>query len=166
MSDRTFKLTTSYVATRGVEEYRESIQQWVTDTDDVLELGCEWGTTTKFLAQKARSVIGTDISAKCIKRARLNHPDIRFEVLDGFDVLSAQALGRHFDKVYMDLSGFSGYRSLLDVVGLLTMYSTVLTPRAIIIKSGSLKHFASHSVSWSPAADSDARGSARRSDSP
>jgi hypothetical protein len=58
-------------------------------------------------------------------------------------------LGRPFTKVYFDLSGFSGYRSLLDVIALLTMSATVLRPEAIIVKSGALKHIALHCLPWS-----------------
>jgi hypothetical protein len=69
-------------------------------------------------------------------------------VLDGFDVRAALDFGKQFTKVYIDMSGLSGYRSLLDTIALLTMYATVLRPEAIIIKSGALKQFASHCVPW------------------
>ena len=60
----------------------------------MLEIGCEWGTTTVLLAQQCREVIGTDVSPDCIARARQMHPDLHFEVLDAFDVRAALALGR------------------------------------------------------------------------
>ncbi|MGQ9661109.1 MAG: class I SAM-dependent methyltransferase [Kiritimatiellia bacterium] len=147
-NERQFKTDTIYVATRGVKEYRESISEWVQPEDIVLEIGCEWGTTTALLAQRCREVIGTDISPECIERARREHPGIRFEVLDAFDVLGAQRFNRPFTKIYMDLSGFSGYRSLLDLIALLNMYATVLQPKAIVVKSGALKYFARHCIPW------------------
>jgi trans-aconitate methyltransferase len=147
-NERQFKLRTRFVATRNVAEYRATIPVWVTSDDTVLEIGCEWGTTTARLAERCRNVIGTDVSAECIERARTKHPELRFEVLDVFDVRAAQALGERFSKVYIDVSGFSGYRSLLDVIALLTMYATVLEPAAIVVKSGALKHFASLCVPW------------------
>jgi hypothetical protein len=147
-NERQFKLRTKYVATRDVREYRATIPAWVTPDDVVLEIGCEWGTTTAALARRCREVIGTDISGEVIERAREKHPDLRFEVLDAFDVPAALALGPRFTKVYMDISGFSGYRSLLDVISLLTMYGTMLGPEAIVVKSGALKHFASLCVPW------------------
>ena len=147
-NDRQFRVNTTFVATRGVKEYRESISKWVTKDDVVLEIGCEWGTTTALIAPRCKEVIGTDISPDCIARARQRHPEIRFEVLDAFDVLAAQNLGRPFTKVYIDMSGISGYRSLLDLISLLTMYATVLRPQAIVVKSGALKHFASRCVAW------------------
>ena len=156
MNEQQLKLKTKFVGTYGVREYRESIAEWVNEDDVVLEIGCEWGTTTVQIAPHCRLVVGTDVSAKCIERARQTHPELRFEVLDGFDVRAALdlagELGEEFTKVYIDMSGISGYRSLLDVIGLLQMYATVLRPEAIIVKSGALKHFARNSIAWrSPA---------------
>lgn len=147
-NDRQFRWSTRLVATRGVQEYRATIPVWVRPEDSVLELGCEWGTTTALLAAHCRGVIGTDVSPDCIARARQHHPELQFEVLDAFDVRAALDLGKPFTKVYLDLSGFSGYRSLLDVIALLTMYATVLRPEVIVVKSGALKHFAIHCQAW------------------
>lgn len=147
-NENQFKLNTKFIAVRNVKEYRETIPIWVNKDDVILEIGCEWGTTTKILAQHCREVIGTDISLECIQRAKEYSPDIHFEVLDGFDVLSVLNMGKKFTKVYIDISGISGYRSLLDVIALLNMYSTVLRPEVIVVKSGSLKHFASHCTAW------------------
>ncbi|MCL4508201.1 MAG: class I SAM-dependent methyltransferase, partial [Chloroflexi bacterium] len=80
-NERQFKLRTHFIATRGVREYRETIPSLVKSSDQVLEIGCEWGTTTAILAQRCGAVIGTDISPDCIARARQLHPGIRFEVL-------------------------------------------------------------------------------------
>jgi len=147
-NEKQFRLRTRFVATRGVQEYRATIEPLITPEDVVLELGCEWGTTTALLARRCREVIGTDVSLDCIQRARCMHPGLRFEVLDAFDVRAALKLDRPFTKVYLDLSGLSSYRALLDVIALMTMYATVLRPDTIVVKSGSLKHFASHCIAW------------------
>lgn len=147
-NEKQFKIRTRFVGTRGVNEYRESIAAWVKPDDVVLEIGCEWGTTTALIAPRCKEVIGTDVSPDCIRRARQRHPGIRFEVLDAFDVRAALDLGTHFTKIYIDMSGISGYRSLLDLISLLTMYATVLRPEAIVVKSGALKHFASLCIPW------------------
>lgn len=147
-NENQFRLPTRFVATRNVKEYRETIPVWVSEEDVVLEIGCEWGTTTRLIAARCRDTIGTDISEQCIAEARRRYPEIRFEVLDAFDVRAAMNLGKQFSKVYIDISGVSGYRSLLDVIALLTMYATVLRPQAIVVKSGALKHFASRCVPW------------------
>ena len=139
---------TLFVATRGVKEYRATIPFWVNERDIVLEIGCEWGTTTGLLATRCQEVIGTDISPECLVRARQRYPEIQFEVLDAFDVLAALQLGKPFTKVYIDLSGISGYRSLLDAISLLRAYATVLKPEAIIIKSASVQAFARQCIAW------------------
>ena len=76
------------------------------------------------------------------------HPEIRFEVLDVFNIKAAMALGEKFTKIYIDVSGFSGYRSLLDVLALLNMYASVFEPEAIIVKSGALKQLARNCIAW------------------
>jgi len=148
VNDRQFRLKTKFIATRGVEEYRASIATWVHADDSVLEIGCEWGTTTVLIAPFCKEVLGTDVSPACIERARKEHPGVRFEVLDAFDVRAAADLGTHFSKIYIDVSGLSGYRSLLDMISLLTMYATILRPVAIVVKSGAMKDFALNCVAW------------------
>jgi len=143
---------TRYVATRGVQEYRATIPHTVGADDVVLEVGCEWGTTTELIAPHCREVLGIDVSPACIERARQMRPSIRFEAIDAFDMRSILALGREFSKVYVDMSGFSGYASLLDLISLLSMYTHVLAPDTIVVKSQSLKQFARRCVVWgSPA---------------
>lgn len=147
-NEHQFKLRTTLIATRGVDEYRATIPVWVHADDVVLEVGCEWGTTTTLLAQQCQTVIGTDISQTCLRRAREQYPVLRFEQLDAYDVRAAQRFNLDFSKIYIDVSGLSGYRSLLDVIALLNMYATVFDPRAIVVKSGALKQFATHCVAW------------------
>ena len=148
VNEKQFKVNTKFIATRNVKEYRATIPFWVDRDDVVLELGCGCGVTTARIAEHCKEVIGTDISQECIERARQTHPGIRFEVLDAFDVLKASSYDKIFTKVFIDLSGFSGYRSLLDVIALLQTYATILRPKAIIVKSGGLKHFATHCIPW------------------
>lgn len=76
------------------------------------------------------------------------YPELYFEVLDGFDVRAALELGKPFSKIYIDISGMSGYNTLLDTIALLASYATVLRPEAIIVKSGALKRFAAHCIAW------------------
>ena len=143
-----FESQTEFIATRGVKEYRDTIPTWVNSDDVVLEIGCEWGTTTTLIAPHCKKIIATDISEKCIERAREMYPELHFEVLDGFDVRAALELAEPFSKIYIDISGLSGYNSLLDTIALLTSYATILRPEAIIVKSGALKRFASHCSPW------------------
>jgi hypothetical protein len=155
-NEKQFRIRTRFIAVRNVQEYRQTIPHCLEADDVVLEIGCEWGTTTVLIAPHCKQVIGTDVSQECIDRARAKHPHIRFEVLDAFDVRAAMALDKQFNKIYIDMSGLSGYRSLLDTISLVTMYATVLRPQLIVVKSGSLKHFASLCSPW-PAQNAPAR---------
>jgi hypothetical protein len=76
-------------------------------------------------------------------------PGIEFRALDAYDLRAVLDVGRSFTAVYMDLSGLSGYRGLLDLVALLNAYATVFTPHQIVVKSGALKHFAMQCKAWS-----------------
>ncbi len=152
-NNQQFRLRTKFIGTRDVHEYRQTIDAWVTQTDTVLEIGCEWGTTTVKIEPACHRVVGTDVSQDCIERARSQYPQCEFAVLDAFDVRAAVDLAKQleieqFHKIYIDMSGLSGYRSLLDTISLLTMYATVLRPEAIVIKSASLKHFANLCQPW------------------
>lgn len=147
-NEKQYKLKTLFIGTRGVKEYRASINKYIQPTDKVLEIGCEWGTTSELIYQLCKNLIATDISLKCIERARKMRPNIRFEVLDVYDIQTAMSFKVNFNKMYIDVSGLSGYRSLLDVVSLLNMYASVFTLEAIIIKSGALKQFARRCIAW------------------
>lgn len=147
-NEKQYKLKTLFVGTRGVKEYRASIDEYVKHQDKVLEIGCEWGTTSELLYPKCDTLLATDISLKCIKRAREMRPDIRFETLDVYDVPRAQSFGIEFNKMYIDVSGLSGYRSVLDVLALLNMYGTVFQLEVIVIKSGALKELGKRVVAW------------------
>jgi len=147
-NDQQYKLKTLYVGTRGVEEYRASIPFYIKPNDKVLEIGCEWGTTSKFIYEKCKNLLATDISEECLVRAREMHPEIRFEALDVFNVRRALDFGIQFNKMYIDVSGLSGYRSLLDVIALMEMYASVFPMEAIVIKSGSLKNFAKRCIAF------------------
>lgn len=147
-NEQQYKLFTKFIATRGVEEYRSTISQCIQANDSILELGCEWGTTSAFLFAKCKNLIATDISTECLQRARQKHPQINFQTLDAFDISSALKFHTKFTKIYFDLSGFSVYRSLLDVISMLHMYASVFQPEIIVIKSGSLKQFAKNCVAW------------------
>ncbi|GAA5018152.1 class I SAM-dependent methyltransferase [Actinopolymorpha pittospori] len=147
-NEKQFRARTRIVATRSVAEYRATIPALVDRDDVVLEVGCEWGTTTQVLARHARQVLGTDISPRCVERATKMRPDLDFRVLDAFDVRSVLDLPQQFSKVYMDLSGLSGYRGLLDLMALVNTYAAVVGPDTVVVKSGALKHFAQRCTPW------------------
>lgn len=148
-NDNQFKLKTLFIGTCGVKEYRASIEKYINKDDVVLEVGCEWGTTAELIQTKCKELLATDVSLKCIKRARKMRPEIRFETLDVYDVRRAQSFGIEFNKMYLDVSGLSGYRSHLDVLALLIMYGTVFDMEVIVAKSGALKEIGRRVIPWS-----------------
>lgn len=152
-NEQQFKVRTLFVATRSLVDYQASIPEWVRSGDSVLELGCADGATTRLLSERAGAVIGTDVTKGVVQQARERHPDLRFEQLDPSDVRSAIEFAPRFDVVYFDLAVFSGYRALLDLIAWLTMYATVLRPRAIVVKSSTLKHFCSQCHAWKSPTD-------------
>ncbi len=147
-NENQYKIQTLFVGTRGVKEFRESINTYISKTDKVLEIGCEWGTASVLIHPKCAQLIATDISLKCIERAREMRPDIHFETLDVYDIRRAQSFGVAFNKMYIDVSGLSGYRSLLDVLALLNMYASVFKMEVIVIKSGALKELGRRLIAW------------------
>jgi len=147
-NEQQYKLKTLLVATRGVEEYRASIPKYISAQDRVLEIGCEWGTTSEILFKYSKNILATDISSVCITEAKRVRPFISFDTLDVFNIKRAISFGVDFNKMYIDVSGLSGYRSLLDVIALLDLYASVFPMEAIIIKSGALKNFARRCIAW------------------
>lgn len=92
-NDQQFRTRTGYVATRGVKEYRETIPHVVSESDSVLELGCEWGTTTQLLARRAGLVIGADVS-RGVVAARAWTPSVPTDVGRWPPSASSQAVTR------------------------------------------------------------------------
>ena len=149
-NEQQYKLKTLFVGTRGVDEYRATIEKYVEPGDRILEIGCEWGTTSELIFEKCQNLLATDINLKCIERAREMRPQIQFETLDVFDVQKALSFGIPFNKMYIDVSGLSGYRSVLDVLALLNTYGSVFRMETIVVKSGALKELGRRLVAWSP----------------
>lgn len=147
-NENQYKLKTLFIGTRGVQEYRESIDTYIQESDRVLEIGCEWGTTSELIFPKCQKLIATDISQDCIQKAKQKRPQIHFETLDVYDIRKAQSFGVDFNKMYIDVSGLSGYRSVLDVIALLNMYSSVFNMDAIVVKSGALKDLSRRCIAW------------------
>ena len=85
-------------------------------------------------------------------------PGLDFRVLDAFDVRAVLELGLPITKVYMDLSGLSGYRGLLDLIALIQAYAAIVRPDTLVVKSGALKHFAQCCSPWQGAPASIGKG--------
>lgn len=147
-NEKQYRSQALYIATRGVKEYRATISEQIKPHDIVLEVGCEWGTTSELIYPRCKNLLATDISDECISRAKQMRPEIQFETLDVYDLKKALSFGLDFTKMYIDVSGLSGYRSLLDVIALLNMYAATFPLVSITVKSGALKDFAKRCIAW------------------
>ncbi len=141
-NDRQFQPKTKLLATTGVKNYRSTIDEVVRADDFVLEIGCEWGTTSVLLQPRCDRLLATDVSAECIERASRRYPHVEFSVLDAFDLKAVFDVAQGVSVIYIDVSGLSGFRSVLDVISLLNAYSALLAPRRIVVKSGALVNLA------------------------
>jgi len=142
--------TSELVVCEEVGEYRAAALQLVSKQDVVLEVGCHVGATTKVIASVAKKVIGLDQKAMLVEQARVNYPQIRFEVGDAFEaqlVLSLQESVHpdRFSKVFVDISGS---RDLTTVTRLLVMYESTLKPDLIILKSQAMKRLLLKGQLW------------------
>merc|ERR1719223_1681609 len=138
------------VVCEEVGEYRAAATQLVSSQDNVLEIGCHEGATTKVIAQQTANLIGLDQKEMLVQRARVHLPDVQFEVGDAFDAQRIMALAKscnppRFHKVFIDISGS---RDLSTVVRLLDMYENVLRPDQMIVKSQLLKRLLMRGQLW------------------
>lgn len=154
----------------GVHDYRKTIPLFVRRGDDVIEVGCHFGTTTSLLydavAQNCDSprdnhmrqgfCAGVDIGEKIIAKARTKHSGPVFEVANAWNTLDllkvktkrdgspiAPSASWGYDIVYADIGGLSGAHGLLESLALLDSLSKALEPRCIVIKSSCMKKLAS-----------------------
>lgn len=143
------KTLTVIVVVQDVEEYRATIDVVVREQDSVLEVGCAWGTTTSLIAGRCRDVIGID-KGESLSTARREHPCLRFQQIDAFDIGRVLGLGRRFNKMYLDISGS---RKLEDLLPLLRKYESVFAPEVIVVKSNKLKGLLRRCVLWDGATE-------------
>ena len=141
-NDRQFQPKTKLIAAIGVKNYRSTIGEVVRQDDFVLEIGCEHGATSVLLHGRCARLLATDVSKECVDRASARHPTIDFAVLDAFDLRAVLEVGAGVSVIYIDVSGLSGFRSVLDVISLVNGYASLLAPRHIVVKSGALVNLA------------------------
>lgn len=128
------------VVCETTKEYRAAAVQ-NTDIEDVcLEVGCHEGITTAIIAARCKAVLGIDKSDVTVKAARAKHPQLSFEVVDGFDIESLKKLSPTgtFSKIFVDIGGIC---ELGVVVALVSLYFTEFKRSMVIVKSVFLKRF-------------------------
>lgn len=136
-----------------MREYRQTIPACVNAGDTVLEIGCAWGTTSARLRRQAGTLVAIDKSPS-IEQARRDHPEVRFERIDCFDVRRVLALGLRFNKVYIDVSGS---RDVRDVIRIVMMYEAAFRPELVVVKSTRLKRLVARCEVWRDPPGADPR---------
>ena len=85
---------------RSGEKY--VIDRYAVSGKKVLDLGCGTGRTTKPIKENGADVMGVDISAAMVEKARGLHPDIDFEVMNA---LHLDFPDNFFDLVFFSFNG-------------------------------------------------------------
>lgn len=78
------------------EQTNQLIAEWVPDCRSLLEIGCGEGLQTEHLKRISKSVVGLDISATAIGRARARLPTVEFKIGRAEDAAGLFP-GRKFD---------------------------------------------------------------------
>jgi len=152
----------------GVRDYRRTIPFIVEQGDDVIEVGCHYGTSTSLLYDAAVMkggdndsggfCAGVDIGEKIIQNAKRRYPEMIFEVVDAWNTLDLIKVKRDYyfgtetdsslgyDVVYADIGGLSGAHGLLESMALIDAIGRALEPRCIVIKSLCMKRLASQLI--------------------
>ena len=133
-----------FILTKGVNEYRATIDRYINRNDIVLEIGFAWGTTTELLSKVCKHVVGID-KGESYYTAIKNYPKLELYKIDAFDIKSVKELGHDFNKIYIDISGCREIRSVLQI---LRMDENTFKPGLIVVKSSKLKRLVSQCVVW------------------
>ncbi|EKE06164.1 MAG: hypothetical protein ACD_19C00068G0001, partial [uncultured bacterium] len=91
---------TKIIVTKGVTEYRQTIEKYIGVEDVVLEIGFAWGTTTRILQEKCKKVIGVDKSVSYFTAIE-QYPELELYQIDAFDISKIISLGVQFNKIYI-----------------------------------------------------------------
>ena len=85
-TDTFFSLGEYCLALIHRRDYEEAA--WQAEGKNVLDLGCNNGFGTSFVAPGAEHILGLDVSARAIEHAREHHagPSVEFDVFDGMHI--------------------------------------------------------------------------------
>ena len=86
------------IVTKGVKEYRQTIDKYITQKDTVLEIGFAWGTTTKQLSKVCKHVVGID-KGESYYLAIQQYPELELYKIDAFNIREVVGLNYKFNRV-------------------------------------------------------------------
>lgn len=115
---------------RAGEEY--VIKKYMPAGSLVLDAGCGAGRTTSYISENGCSVVGADISAPLIKKAKDLYPDIDFQVMDARNL---DFEDNSFDVVFFSFNGIDNLASLQERNRAISEMKRVLKPGGYLIYS-------------------------------
>eukprot|EP01080_Neovahlkampfia_damariscottae_P006546 gene6546-10552_t len=131
------KKTKKILVCETTHEYRRMAKTQIDKNDLVLEIGSDFGETTKFLHEICKKVIGIDKSKVHVERAKKMHPEIQFECLDVFlKIEKFKEIGKGCNKIFIDINGNREYQSVIDLI---ILVKDLFKPEMIFVKSKKLK---------------------------
>jgi len=115
---------------RAGEEY--AIKKYMPSGSRVLDVGCGAGRTTSYISENRCGVVGVDISAPLIKKAKDLYPNINFRVMD---VRNLDFEDGDFDIVFFSFNGIDNLASLEERDNAINEMKRVLKPGGYLIYS-------------------------------
>ncbi len=115
---------------RAGEEY--VIKTYMPSGSRVLDLGCGAGRTTAYISENGCSVVGADISAPLIKKAKNLYSNIDFKEMDARDLDFEDG---SFDVVFFSFNGIDNLASLEERDKAINEIKRVLKPGGYLIYS-------------------------------
>lgn len=129
------------IVTSTTHMYRRLAHSQTFQQDIALEIGCDFGPTTKVLGEKCLHAIGVDKAWPHIQHAiEANHAEnVHFHCVDIFEN-PKNILGKYKDLgspsiVFIDINGNRELEAVEDAIDLV---EKLITPRLIVVKSVSL----------------------------
>jgi SAM-dependent methyltransferase len=115
---------------RSGEEY--AIRKYMPAGSRILDIGCGTGRTTVYIARNGCAVIGGDVAAPLIDRARVLHPGMDFRVMDAARL---DFPAGSFDAVFFSFNGIDNFSTLEDRRACLRELARVVKPGGYVIYS-------------------------------
>ena len=125
------------VVAENIDDYRAAIDEYVRDTDVVLEIGCHQGSSTVLMDNAGRRAVGVDKGQHVLSEGKRLHPHLALHDIDASDVGALTRLNAEegpFDIIFIDIGGGS-LASVGNVWALVETYGKVLVPRIFVVKS-------------------------------
>lgn len=131
----------SLILTHSTLEYRHVSHLQIQKHDQVLEIGCDFGSTTAYLSSSCNEhIIGIDKCVEHIESAQKEYPTLTFHALDLFkekELLKTICVQHNVSVMLLDINGnrpIEGVLAALDVIFSMALSSL----QVVVVKSEEL----------------------------